>query len=207
MDDFNIFKILNITNQEIKHSDVLAWLLDNTKNHNLSHAFLNELIFEIETFSNEELNLTIDDSYKVRREYKVDKGFIDIVLMSSSQKSIIIIENKIKAKESFNQLTKYKEYFQNKAPDYKLTLIFLTLFNDKANDEDYISISYIPIIKALDRISRYENSDLKIKLFIEDYLSILLEKYGLKSSHDLIDFRKVANIENKYRSNNVRKEN
>jgi hypothetical protein len=40
----NIFEILNVENYEIRHSKVLAWLLDPTENHELGDAFLHEII-------------------------------------------------------------------------------------------------------------------------------------------------------------------
>ena len=65
----------------------------------------------------------------------------------------------------------------------------------KASDDEYISVNYTTVIKALDRILRYKNYSEKIEYFLEDYLSVLLKKYKLKSSADLINFRKTINIE------------
>jgi len=67
--------------------------------------------------------------------------------------------------------------------------------DEKASDDEYISINYTTVIKALDRILRYNNYSEKIKYFLEDYLSVLLKKYKLKSSTDLTNFRKLINIE------------
>jgi hypothetical protein len=67
--------------------------------------------------------------------------------------------------------------------------------NEQASDDEYISVNYTTVIKALDRILRYKNYSEKIEYFLEDYLSVLLKKYKLKSSADLINFRKTINIE------------
>jgi len=37
---FNVFDVLNITHAEIRHSSVLAWLLDPNENHNISDKAL-----------------------------------------------------------------------------------------------------------------------------------------------------------------------
>ena len=197
MKNFNIFEVLNISNLEIKHSDVLAYLFNNEETHNLKNIFLKEFIYEVETASNIDFNIILDKSYIVKREYSIPNVFVDLVLVSHKQKTIIVIENKIQAKERKNQLNKYKHYFQDKAPNYKLILIYLTMNNEKASDEDYISVNYTTVIKSLDRILRYKNYSGKIRYFLEDYLSILLKNYKLKSSSDLINFRKVINIENR----------
>lgn len=195
MKNFNIFEILNISHLEIKHSDVLAYLFDNKESHNLKDTFLKEFIYEVEAASNIDLNLTLDDSYSIKREYAIPKGFVDLLLISYKHKTIIVIENKIQSKERDNQLKKYKEHFKDKGAGYKLVFIYLTMNDEKASDDEYISVNYTTVIKSLERVLRYKNYSEKIEYFLEDYLEVLLKKYKLKSSADLINFRKVINIE------------
>lgn len=195
MKNFNIFEILNISHLEIKHSDVLAYLFDNKESHNLKDTFLKEFIYEVEAASNIDLNLTLDDSYSIKREYAIPKGFVDLLLISYKHRTIIVIENKIQSKERDNQLKKYKEYFKDKGAGYKLVFIYLTMNDEKASDDEYISVNYTTVIKSLERVLRYKNYSEKIEYFLEDYLEVLLKKYKLKSSADLINFRKTINIE------------
>ena len=195
MKNFNIFEVLNISHLEIKHSDVLAYLFNNKESHNLKDTFLKEFIYEVEATSNIDLNLTLDDSYTIKREYAIPNGFVDLLLISYKHKTIIVIENKIQSKERDNQLKKYKEHFKDKGTGYKLVFIYLTMNDEKASDDEYISVNYTTVIKSLERVLRYKNYSEKIEYFLEDYLEVLLKKYKLKSSADLINFRKVINIE------------
>lgn len=195
MKNFNIFEVLNISHLEIKHSDVLAYLFNNKESHNLKDTFLKEFIYEVEAATNIDLNLILDDSYTVKREYAIPNGYVDLVLMSYKQRTIIIIENKIQSKERENQLKKYKEHFKDKGASYKLVFIYLTMSDEKASDDEYISVNYTTVIKSLERVLRYKNCSEKIEYFLEDYLEILLKKYKLKSSADLINFRKTIHIE------------
>lgn len=195
MKNFNIFEILNISHLEIKHSDVLAYLFDNKESHNLKDTFLKEFIYEVEAASNIDLNLTLDDSYSIKREYAIPKGFVDLLLISYKHKTIIVIENKIQSKERDNQLKKYKEHFKDKGAGYKLVFIYLTMNDEKASDDEYISVNYTTVIKSLERVLRYKNYSEKIEYFLEDYLAVLLKKYKLKSPADLTNFRKLINIE------------
>jgi hypothetical protein len=192
MKNFNIFEVLNISHLEIKHSDVLAYLFNNKESHNLKDTFLKEFIYEVEAATNIDLNLTLDDSYSIKREYAIPKGFVDLLLISYKHKTIIVIENKIQSKERDNQLKKYKEHFKDKGAGYKLVFIYLTMNDEKASDDEYISVNYTTVIKALARVLQYNNNySEKIKYFLEDYLSVLLKKYKLKSPADLINFRKI----------------
>lgn len=195
MKNFNIFEVLNISHLEIKHSDVLAYLFNNKESHNLKDTFLKEFIYEVEAATNIDLNLTLDDSYSIKREYAIPKGFVDLLLISYKHKTIIVIENKIQSKERDNQLKKYKEHFKDKGAGYKLVFIYLTMNDEKASDDEYISVNYTTVIKSLERVLRYKNYSEKIEYFLEDYLEVLLKKYKLKSSADLINFRKTINIE------------
>ncbi len=196
MKNFNIFEVLNISHLEIKHSDVLAYLFNNKESHNLKDTFLKEFIYEVEAASNIDLNLTLDDSYSIKREYAIPKGFVDLLLISYKHRTIIVIENKIQSKERDNQLKKYKEHFKDKGAGYKLVFIYLTMNDEKASDDEYISVNYTTVIKSLERVLRYKNYySEKIEYFLEDYLEVLLKKYKLKSSADLINFRKLINIE------------
>ena len=195
MKNFNIFEILNISHLEIKHSDVLDYLFNNKESHNLKDTFLKEFIYEVEAASNIDLNLTLDDSYTIKREYAIPKGFVELLLISYKHKTIIVIENKIQSKERDNQLKKYKEHFKDKGAGYKLVFIYLTMNDEKASDDEYISVNYTTVIKSLERVLRYKNYSEKIEYFLEDYLEVLLKKYKLKSSADLINFRKTIHIE------------
>lgn len=195
MKNFNIFEVLNISHLEIKHSDVLAYLFNNKESHNLKDTFLKEFIYEVEAVSNIDLNLTLDDSYSIKREYAIPKGFVDLLLISYKHRTIIVIENKIQSKERDNQLKKYKEHFKDKGAGYKLVFIYLTMNDEKASDDEYISVNYTTVIKSLERVLRYKNYSEKIEYFLEDYLEVLLKKYKLKSSADLINFRKTIHIE------------
>lgn len=71
---FNIFDILKITNTEIRHSNILGWLLDPNGSHKLGDsflkAFINNIIKKKDSFGNESLDLLLQDfySYRVLRE-------------------------------------------------------------------------------------------------------------------------------------------
>lgn len=43
----NIFKIINIADKEIVHSDMLAWLFNPYENHNLNDKVLKEILMQL----------------------------------------------------------------------------------------------------------------------------------------------------------------
>lgn len=51
---FNIFDVLKIFRTEIRHSNMLAWLLNPNENHGFSDTFIRGVIQRIVDYDNEE---------------------------------------------------------------------------------------------------------------------------------------------------------
>ncbi len=47
-DEANIFKIINMADKEIVHSDMLAWLFNPYENHNLNDKVLKEILMHLQ---------------------------------------------------------------------------------------------------------------------------------------------------------------
>ncbi len=85
---FNIFEAIGATNQELRHSNFLAFLLDPKQNHGLGSKFARTLLPRVLP------ELDDDKSFEdidVRREYRDT----DILIVDDQRKYVIIIENKI----------------------------------------------------------------------------------------------------------------
>jgi hypothetical protein len=134
-ENFNLFSILEIETDEVKtHSRFLAELLNPKGAHGQSDSFLKLFIKKLQ---NTNLNTKYTDVYT---EYCIDNGRIDIFL-KDNEDNIIIIENKIYAKEREDQLFDYYKTFPNSK------LVFLNLFGEDSNEDssnniDYETISY-----------------------------------------------------------------
>ena len=176
---FNVFDVLNITHAEIRHSSVLAWLLDPNENHNISdkalRLFLESIASGVELGSLLEDDLKLED-VEVRKEWEhID---ISLLIKTKNEKTLIIIENKIKAKDSNKQLERYRNIVENKfKQDYKKIFIYLTPDGDEPNDKNELQywniFSYRQIVKeVLDKVVPVVSND-EIKKFIEQYIGIL----------------------------------
>lgn len=103
IDSFNLFETLGLVHHEIRHSNVLTWLLDPFQTHNLSYLFLqkflkdlimfnlnstdqinDQLIFDFETLNYEDVD--------VKREYKN----IDILILIKKKIKNTVLSLKIK---------------------------------------------------------------------------------------------------------------
>lgn len=124
----NIFSILKVENREIRHSNLLAWLLNPKENHNLGNAFLSKFIetfvkINIKENKDDKLLLINYDNIQVKREWKN----IDLLLLDEEERIVFVIENKINTKEHDNQLERYFNTTEEFFNGYDIYYIFLTL--------------------------------------------------------------------------------
>ena len=173
----NIFQILRITKNEIRHSNFLSWLLDPNQSHKLGDIFLKRFLREV--FSSDKFG-SIDQvdvegmdlsKVEIQREWK------NIDILIKLENVVVCVENKVLSKEHSNQLRRYKEIIENQFPNHHKTFVFLTPEGSSSDDESdsYEPISYEFIVDSLDRIiSVYgESLNEQVKNYIKDYITII----------------------------------
>jgi len=180
---FNILNTLKIEQAEIRHSNVLAWLLDPEGSHGLGQSFVRRLLSSI-LIDNEsgEIDITpaqvelIDLSdVEVYRERKN----VDLLVLSNSNKWILLIENKINSRVSKHQLIKYYESVKGEFPAYRIIPVILTLEADDLSDvmeeTGYISYSHAQLYHVAMHVVRQRKDRIPedAKVFINHYLTAL----------------------------------
>ncbi|MBV36849.1 MAG: hypothetical protein CMP47_15580 [Rickettsiales bacterium] len=179
---FNIFDVLGITHYEIRHSNTLAWLFEPQGHHNFSYKFFQRFLSRVIHESEYEAAITASDvelstfaDLQVYREWKN----IDVLLVSEQNSLVVIIENKIKAKESKHQLEKYINTVNESWSDYKVVPIFLTVEGDPPSEKG-INLGYLPvslslILELLEKLQfRFQESQTQEAIgFIDNYIQIL----------------------------------
>lgn len=175
---FNLFSTLGLKNNELKHSNMLAFLLNPKEKHGLddqliiqfTHHYVNNT--PVNTDALKLLLKDFSDGY-VLREYRN----IDLLFISESTKTIIAIENKIWSAESSHQLNKYKdilisEYDPN---EYQHLYFFLTPFGHEATREEWIPVSYSDVINFLEKSSKFKQTSSNVFMheFINQYIELL----------------------------------
>lgn len=169
----NIFKILRVSNAEIRHSNFLSWLLDPTANHKLNDSVLSKFLQEIINSSdNFDESITVEDigikNVEIRREWE------NIDLLIILDEYVLCIENKIFSGEHSDQLTRYKNIVETNFPDKLQIYVYLNPFGYSSFGESdvYLPISYQVIIDILENLN-LDEIDMTVKSFIEQYLLTL----------------------------------
>lgn len=182
LNQFNVFDILKISKAEIRHSNVLSWLLTPNENHGLGDIFLRKfmqyctrgILLNDKSSKLNLMNTSLMDysDITVHREW----NDIDILIVSKSNKIVVCIENKTVSKESKRQLKKYYDIIGTHYSDYDKVYMFLTPNGDEASDTDnWILFDYGQILSILEKSMelKKENINLIVYSFLEQYIKIV----------------------------------
>ena len=173
----NIFQILRITKNEIRHSNFLSWLLDPNQSHKLGDIFLKRFLREV--FSSDKFDMIdqVDVEGMDLSKVEIEREWKNIDILIKLENVVVCVENKVLSKEHSNQLKRYKEIIQSQFPNHHQTFVFLTPDGDNSEDESetYEPISYEFIVESLERIvSVYgESLNQQVKNYIKDYITII----------------------------------
>ncbi len=174
MREFNPFAALRLKDYEIRHTNALAWLLDDEGSHGLKSNFLEKFLKKVRTiaqdrniksdFSSKGMSITVEDAFLDNHDNRRGPNRLDIWLEGNDW--VIAIEAKINSKEGKNQLGNYFDEIENRFANWddstrktkKKILLFLTV--DKmmpgkqlsedtlASDKykDWIAVSWLNLV-------------------------------------------------------------
>ena len=185
---FNLFDVLKISRTEIRHSNMLGWLLNPNENHGLGDAFLKGILqCLVENDSNgryDVFHVLLMDlySFSVMREWKN----IDILLTSSDEKTVIAIENKVGSHEHSNQLNRYREILEKEYAGYNRLYVFLTPDGESPSDvENWDVLTYNNVVETLERVKEHKKVLPDVDLMIKNYIDIV--RRDIVEDQQLID--------------------
>lgn len=185
---FNLFQVLKFELGEIRHSNVLAWILHPGENHGLGDAFLKKWLMRLlhESTSHGEAPCSaveIDGwrilDVEVRREWKN----IDVLLQITIEggfKWVVCIENKVGSTQHSSQLSRYRKTVEDEFGGACGRLfIFLTRDEEQPEDTAYISATYAQVHRALREAleGRSHAIGAEPRVLLENYLRLLEEKF------------------------------
>lgn len=179
----NIFQILKLSKNEIRHSNFLAFLFAPNETHNLSGEFF-KMFLKRYIDSNDDTKAAINyfdallNSYEDLIVYRENKN-IDILLVSEKNKIVVCIENKILSSESGGQLNKYQRYIERNYSNYKKIFVFLTPDGNEPKNPSWGIITYKDIVEILEQLMQKNSMEKKVYYLIKDYVDILRRDVGM----------------------------
>jgi hypothetical protein len=226
--DFNILEITGMGNQEIKHSNILAWLFDDSE-HNLEYYLLDNFlrkVIQLNSCSDLQSYLYLSNKKRDINIYR-EKDNIDLLIIDESNKIIITIENKVYANERIDgedggQLQKYEDIInykymskeEDKKNGYDKYFIYLTINLEKPSKDNWLRANHQMITDSIEDILKTKEIVTKTKIILESYID-LLKRNGIVEDEKLKklckqiwakeDYRNALNIlyENKPTNINI----
>ncbi len=184
---FNLFDILKISRVEIRHSNMLAWLINPSENHGLGDGVVRGIIQFVTTNMDDQDtfdNLLMDcHDFSVLREWH----HIDLLAISESNKFLVCIENKIDSGEHNNQLSRYRQQVIDSFPGYKHMFVYLSPEGNESSDPDnWCAMGYQEILNIIDNLCR------KIKLLPD--AALLVDNYVETIRRDIVGDERLKQI-------------
>ncbi len=181
----DIASIYGVSKFEIKHSNVLSWILQPKEDAAIDYLPIRNLLKLLQQkneyydyLNSVDINNALISNVKVTRErYNID---LLITLKINNEDYVIVIENKLESLIHDNQLQVYKDIVLSKYKSYKPLFVFLHP-GYRINPEqeqivgslNYISITYQGIYDfILSELVEYSN-DSETKLIISYYIHCL----------------------------------
>ena len=195
---FNPIRVMRMETMEIRHSAILAWLLDPSETHGLGDKFIRG--FLCEALKGEQLSapsaLDVLQADLYDAEVQREKSSIDIYVLVPRKGWAFIIENKFHSKQSDGQLTRYLKAAEKRSLELGQSLfhkgIFLALGDEEPHDTSFVRIQYRSVFGILNQLLELHSEILSgdVRQFISQYLEIIGESAGM--SHELSEMEALA---------------
>jgi hypothetical protein len=174
----NIIDVLSRGNQELFHSAVLAWLMDEQESHGLGKSFRTRILSEV----GKNLGYDPNGDYEVKTECVFRRSRFDIILTpkgdaANQRRKGLVFENKFK---SLAPLTQPKRY---EAEGYKIVVIaLLPELLEEGIEDRYQVLRYDVISNALKQLPSCPN----------DHYQFLLDQYRRFIDETLLPFTLIS---------------
>lgn len=158
---FNLFRVLKADRHELRHSNLLAWLLQPDESHGLGDSFLRHWLIRVlhdasaksslpaGWISPIEIDTLAFDYVEVHREL----ANIDVLVEIHRPHGgpwIIAIENKVESVQHGTQLARYRETVDRLyGHAARRVYLFLTKYGDDPHNEAYIPTTYAEVAETL----------------------------------------------------------
>lgn len=191
---FNLFRVLKADRNELRHSNMLAWLLSPSETHGLDELFLRRWLMEVTHSSRVSDNpsspipspVWIDvadlSEITVHREWQNLDVIIDFIasVSGSREQWVVAIENKVNAQQGQSQLEGYRKTVARQFQHANQTIfIFLTKNEEEPDDPHWVTSTYADVLRALERCvaARRDTIGREPLFLIEQYLELLRDDF------------------------------
>lgn len=194
MGGFSLFRVLRFEEGEIRHSNVLAWLLDPSDSHGLDDLFLRRFLTRLRILHPRatvlpdviDVEAAIFKRVEVSREWsdRKTRDRLDLLIVAELDDGnswVIAIEVKVGARQSENQLPKYRHKIERKHGDASRRIyVFLTRDMEEPEEgSDFLPADFSQVHTALSECMAWRGNLVASgpNHLMEDYLRLLETRF------------------------------
>ena len=189
--EFNTFDVLRYADYEIRHSNVLAWLLQPAETHGLGDRFLrwfvNHLNKQLKAAKGTPLPPVNLEAANIRVERELD--YVDITIFFKKKQCLVAIENKTgpASSDHFVQVKRYHEMLRDKYKSHTLKSVLLTTLPTESGDSsDIVQVDWKSIHKAIGSLQeKGKFHPGNVEAFVRQYRELLERQFGFTEGGDL----------------------
>ena len=182
---FNPFDVLRYSDYEIRHSNVLAWLLQPDETHGIGGAFIRDFTAALndEARAQDLSPVPAPSSFEadnIRVERELD--YVDITLFFERERAVVAIENKISetAPEHAEQVRGYEKTLRKTYRgkyDVIRSVLLTTSRDPGASGDDFIHMSWTRVRDMVNSIRKHERftseEGERVRAFLGQYLEVV----------------------------------
>ena len=189
--EFNTFDVLWYADYEIRHSNVLAWLLQPAETHGIDGRilqwFVNHVNEQLKAADREPLPTVNLEAANVRVERELD--YVDITIFFKKEQCLVAIENKTgpASSDHFNQVRGYEETLRGKYKSHTLKSVLLTTLPMESGDSsDIVQVGWKSVYEAIGSLQKdgvFHPGG--VEAFVRQYRELLERQFGFTEGGDL----------------------
>lgn len=172
---FNLFDAIGMVRQEIRHSRFLAFLLDPRNPHGLGDAFLRAMLLAAaaEHPALPVSRLALATAELADAAVHCEQDHFDVTVQLPQLGLLFVIENKVDASESLDQLKRYRTLAEARYPGYAFMGCFLTRDGYEGEDERWGRMGYATVAQELRRLLANASPPPDVAVAVTHYVELI----------------------------------
>ena len=175
---FNTFDVLRYSGYEIRHSNVVAWLLRPADTHGIGSRFLEWFVDHVNRRLAPELERLPETSFETANvEVWRERDWVDVTILFKKEKCLIAVENKPDSAQPqhLNQVRRYEKKLRKKHKDHTVRSVLLSTSPD--GSVNFPGIAHVGWDSVRENIGSVlaagKFSSLDVQAFIRQYLDMV----------------------------------
>ena len=176
--EFNTFDVLRYSGYEIRHSNVLAWLLRPADTHGIGSRFLKWFVNHVNRRLAADLERLPETSFEAANvDVWRERDWVDITVRFKKEKCLIAVENKPESAHPhhLDQVMRYEKKLQEKHQDHTVRSVLLTTSPDgSVNFRGIAHVGWDSVREAIGSVlaaGGFPSPD--VQAFIRQYLDMV----------------------------------